>query len=722
MHAQISLVLVLTICEFRFLLVSFHIKYLCQQATVKQILVELDNLSKSSNKESPMDPIYDRVIDIIRSQTPNCVELAMRVLTWIVKARSVLSVRALQLAVSVDEKCTVFEEFSLPDRKTLLDVCGGFASIDEKDRVVLVHLTVHEYLLRKSIIPEDAEFQLAMGCTTFLSYDIFSKPCESYQLKLAREKSYPFIKYAAKRLCSHVYSCDETLLADAIFRFLSSPGNIQSYLDTSEVIQSDLDTSSGVLQRARGPAQKSRTSTGPLQLATVLGSKLVVQMLLDGGADIEHKDSSGRTCLHYSVILGCTGITAVENPDELRDSYLWSSTRGSALVTSCVQGLSPLALAILGRQEPITSLLIERGASISAVDNLGRTPLYISVWLENEPITRLLLEGGANESVICRDGDKTPPRISRNPQRELTTPTKKNIVGLSTVGSKGQTPLHISVELGNRSITKLLLEKGANLEVADNLGRTPLHISLEKNENSITRLLLEEGAEATIDLVIPVRQRNKIAARLLLDKGAKTSKFGHQEIPPLHEAVWLGDIEITELLLKKGADVSETGLFGRTPLHISVSRGKEEITKILVENGAETSAADDDGQTPLHLSAEGYNSAITRLLLDNGADMSIVDHSGNTPLHLACSRKSLDRRLNNASILETVSLMLERGADVTAMDGEGRTPLELTTCHNNPELARLLGTVAVKSRGDDVGSFKCICMNNVGGEIPVLVS
>ncbi|RPB08944.1 hypothetical protein P167DRAFT_478493, partial [Morchella conica CCBAS932] len=129
-----------------FLLVSFHIKHLCQQATVKQILVELDNLSKSSNKESPMDPTYDRVVDIIRSQTPNFVELAMRVLTWIVKARSVLSVRELQLAVSVDEKCTVFEEFSLPDRKTLLDVCGGFASIDEKDRVVLVHLTVHEYL------------------------------------------------------------------------------------------------------------------------------------------------------------------------------------------------------------------------------------------------------------------------------------------------------------------------------------------------------------------------------------------------------------------------------------------------------------------------------------------------------------------------------------------------------------------------------------------------
>lgn len=715
MQAQSSLVPVLTIWEFRFLLVSFHIKYLCQQATVKQILVELDNLSKSSNKESPMDPTYDRVIHIIRSQTPNCVELAMRVLTWIVKSRSTLSVRELQLAVSVEEKCTVFEEFSLPDRKTLLDVCGGFTAIEE-DRVVLVHLTVYEYLLRKSIIPEDAEFRLAMACTTFLSYDIFSKPCDSSQLRLAREKSYPFIKYAATRFYSHVYSCDETLLADTLFRFLSSPGNIQSYLDTLEVVQSYLDTS-GVIHRARGPAQKS-TSTGPLQLATILGSKLVVQMLLDGGADIEHRDSSGRTCLHYSVLVGCSGNTTVKTPFEFTDFDLWYSRRDCALFTACIQGLSPLSLAVLGKQEPITSLLIERGASISAADNLGRTPLYLSVTLENESITQILLKGGADASAICGEGGKTP-HISRNPQRESTTPIKKTIVGVLTVGPQGKTPLHISVELGNRPITKLLLEKGANPEVADNLGRTPLCVSSGADENSITRLLLEKGAEATVDLVIPVRQGNEIATRLLLDKGAKTSKFGDRGIPPLHEAVWKGNVAITELLLKRGADASEAGLFRRTPLHIAVRRGKEATTKILLEKGADTSAADDDGQTPLHLSAEGYNLAITRLLLDNGADMSIVDHNGNTPLHVACSRQSLDRHINNGRILEIVSLMLERGVDVTATDGEGRTPLELTTYHN-PELASLLGTVAVKSRDDGVEGFERICMS-VGREIPVLV-
>ncbi|KAH8153053.1 uncharacterized protein LAJ45_02640 [Morchella importuna] len=255
--------------------------------------------------------------------------------------------------------------------------------------------------------------------------------------------------------------------------------------------------------------------------------------------------------------------------------------------------------------------------------------------------------------------------------------------------SSGRTPLYISVELENESITRLLLEGGANTSAicGEVGGKTP-HISGNPQG---------EPATPTKKGIVEVSTVGPKGQTRLHTSVAKTSKFRSQDISPPHAAVRRGNAATTELLLKKGADASETGLFRRTPLDVSLRREKEAMIKILLENDVDPSEAGDDGQPPLHLSAEGYNSAITRLLLDNGAEMSIVDHNGNTPLHVACSRKPLDRRLNNASILETVSLMLERGADVTATDGEGRTPLELTTCYYNPELASLLGTVAVKS-------------------------
>lgn len=41
-------------------------------------------------------------MNIINSQSPNCIELAIRILSWLVRARKVLTVHALQLAVAVD--------------------------------------------------------------------------------------------------------------------------------------------------------------------------------------------------------------------------------------------------------------------------------------------------------------------------------------------------------------------------------------------------------------------------------------------------------------------------------------------------------------------------------------------------------------------------------------------------------------------------------------------
>lgn len=70
-----------------------------------------------------MRSTYDRVIEILRSQPKECVDLALKTLSWAVKAQRVLTVSELQMALSVEQGQADFDAKNLPDRKTVLDVC-----------------------------------------------------------------------------------------------------------------------------------------------------------------------------------------------------------------------------------------------------------------------------------------------------------------------------------------------------------------------------------------------------------------------------------------------------------------------------------------------------------------------------------------------------------------------------------------------------------------------
>lgn len=181
-----------------------------------------------------MGPTYNSALDALRAQPKSCRELAFKVLTWLVRARRILTVRELQLAVSMSGDCTTFDNSALPDRNTLLDVCASLVMVDEKeDTIRLVHYTVQEYLLRNAIISDDigSNSMITAVCITFLSFDIFLEgACTSDKSLQDRWNLYPFLDYAAKQLSSHLGGCNEALSTEPILRFLSEEGNVASYV------------------------------------------------------------------------------------------------------------------------------------------------------------------------------------------------------------------------------------------------------------------------------------------------------------------------------------------------------------------------------------------------------------------------------------------------------------------------------------------------------------
>lgn len=86
----------------RFLLVKLHTDYLCQQLTTRSILTILENL-KTTTAITSLDHTYDRVMATIYKQSEECADLAVKIFTWITKARRILKVNEIQTAVSVKQ-------------------------------------------------------------------------------------------------------------------------------------------------------------------------------------------------------------------------------------------------------------------------------------------------------------------------------------------------------------------------------------------------------------------------------------------------------------------------------------------------------------------------------------------------------------------------------------------------------------------------------------------
>ncbi|KAF8246554.1 hypothetical protein K440DRAFT_602223, partial [Wilcoxina mikolae CBS 423.85] len=194
-----------------FLLVRFHINFLCSQTTPRKILTELDNLKNTPTRKEPLDPTYDRAFGQLNRQPEGCVRLGLKIISWLSKARRTLTVEELRIAVSVEPNTYELDDLDLPDRMTLTDVCSGLVVIEENSNTIrFAHFTVLEWLLRKSIIPEGADLDIAITCITYLTFDAFSGgPC-GWRIK-DRFQNNQFLQYAADQMPFHMGQCDEEL-------------------------------------------------------------------------------------------------------------------------------------------------------------------------------------------------------------------------------------------------------------------------------------------------------------------------------------------------------------------------------------------------------------------------------------------------------------------------------------------------------------------------------
>ena len=272
-------------------------------------------------------------------------------------------------------------------------------------------------------------------------------------------------------------------------------------------------------------------------------------------------------------------------------------------------------------------------------DKLGNQPLHYAALYGSPESVQILLDAGASPNAR-NSGEVTPLIYAATDAAKVRMMLARG-AEVKSASKQGRTALHVAaVSAQGFEIARMLLDKSADVDAADERGDTPLTAANAGN-TPLMRLLLEKGADA--------RHANREGMTALMN-AAGASNTG-----------------IVKLLLAKGADVNAANRFGGR-----VPRGEIALKQL----------------TPLMLAAPYGSPATVKTLLDAGAKVNMRDSRGMTPLMLAMA--------SDHQSIEAVKMLLAAGADANAKDNEGASVMDWARKSPNPALFRLLETAGAR--------------------------
>jgi ankyrin repeat protein len=271
----------------------------------------------------------------------------------------------------------------------------------------------------------------------------------------------------------------------------------------------------------RFPVGGSKT---PLAYATREGHLDVVRLLVERGADLEIADGNGITPLTNAIL------------------------NASAFRVERAGTTDHLAIA---------HLLLDAGANVNAQDWYGETPLWAAVDLRNlelgpaDKSTGLRAEALALIERLLAAGADPNARTREFPHERRYI---VSVVGsVAWVDLTGQTPFLRAAAAGDLTVMRLLLERGADPNIATYAGTTPLMVAA--GVNWAVAETYTEGDDALL-----------AAVKLAHERGNEVNAQNSMGVAAIHGAANRGANEVIEYLAANGARLDVADKEGRTPL------------------------------------------------------------------------------------------------------------------------------------------------------------
>nr|XP_018914803.1 PREDICTED: ankyrin repeat domain-containing protein 50 isoform X1 [Bemisia tabaci] len=423
----------------------------------------------------------------------------------------------------------------------------------------------------------------------------------------------------------------------------------------------------------------------PLNLAARHGHPMVVEVLLNGGADVNHADDDGWTALRAAAWGGHTQVV---------ESLLRC---GADVDSRDMDGRTALRAAAWGGHNSVVKKLLENGADPNARDAEGRTALIAAAYMGHSEIVSVLLEYGADINHQDSDG-RTALSVAA-----LCVPANEGYAKVVSIllekgaevdheDKDGMTPLLVAAFEGHKDVCELLLEAEADVDHCDKAGRTPLWAAASMGHAECVALLLFWGccidsidSEGRTVLSVAAAQGNVGVVSQLVDRGLDEQHRDNSGWTPLHYAAFEGHTEVCRVLLEAGAKVDQTDNDGKAPLMLAAQEGHVSLVKeLLTDHGAPPDQKALDGRSALRLAALEDHIDVVRILLAEGADINAKDADSRSTLYIL----ALENRLPVARFFIDPG-----GADVESTDSEGRTALHVSSWQGHAEMVILLLTL-----------------------------
>lgn len=213
----------------------------------------------------------------------------------------------------------------------------------------------------------------------------------------------------------------------------------------------------------------------------------------------------------------------------------------------------------------------------------------------------------------------------------------------------GMTALHWAVFHDDITLTRKLIEKGADVKTANRYLVTPLSLACTNGNFEIVNALLKAGADPNAKLeggetiLMTAARTGKVGpVKALLKAGAKIDATERNQQTALMWAAAEGHADVIRILIDGGADANATLKSGFTPLFFAVREGKREAVRVLLQSSEDVNRAMKpqkaggrrvkNGTSPLILAIENGHFDLAVDLLKAGADPNDL-RTGFSPLH-----------------------------------------------------------------------------------------